>query len=969
MMKKSIYAAFLLLMAFLAAAEMVSLPEKTSVTTPLFQFDDGERWVVESYGGETVLTPGNSGLEVNGQGHTIRIRNRKFQLLRYHSLTGFSLKLQILEGKGNVIPVWKGADGKLVRLAPRPFAPGNATLRWEAGPGSFPAPGAWFDHWEIRPESDRIRLVMQNADMTRLIPPLEAVEIDFPWFQRTLEPPRFQLINRSGETLRIRLGVTLTDFFGRTLRNEAPIVLEPFGTASLLFPEKLPAWGVWEVRFRLEIPGRPVRESVSSFVAMTPAGPTPGEPAGFLFGVCSHAQTWSYREQEREIEAAALCGAKIFRDSVEWAGLEPQPGKWNFTVFDRIVELLAKQNMQLQGMFAFTARHAAAPETVRSARSMLDWARSAPSPAAWRNYVATMAARYRGRVRFWEVWNEPDIDTFARFDAETYGELLRAASEEIRRADPKARVLTAGFATLRKHRRIRDPRFQEKVLRSCAGAFDIHAYHEHGLFPVYRDVIDNRFLPLRRAVGTTVPWYANETAVTVLNNDRRLQAVTLFQKLLFAWSRGSIGYNWYDLRNDGFNPGDGEHNYGMLTHDFRPKFVYGVYNTLAANFGKARFEADLSRNGTTLYKFRDGNTLLLPCWHEAGTGFGELIRTDAASAEWIDLMNNVHPLAICDGVLYLPPQKWPVILKLRNATRAEYIGNLFDLELPPVLVPGRPTPVTATFRNPLRRTLEVRLVPPSGSRLMWKAGATLRLAAESTRRVAGTLELPAGPAGTFELDTSIPGWKGEIELAATAGKGIPFDHEFRREADFVLDRAEQVVGLHEADPGRRDLHWRGPEDLSVRAWLGVSEHDLLLKVVVTDDRHNPVEPAADLWKGDSVQFGLSFPGEGRNWKIGFARSASGRALHHIWSAPSEELASKMHPAIRVETNRNNGRTYYLARIPLYWLRMDHAALRRGFRFNFIVNDNDGGGRKGWIELAPGLGTDGAPEKFPQVVFY
>ena len=134
MMKKSIYAAFLLLMAFWAAAEMVSLPEKTSVTTPLFQFDDGERWVVESYGGETVLTPGNSGLEVNGQGHSIRIRNRKFQLLRYHSLTGFSLKLQILEGKGNVIPVWKGADGKLVRLAPRPFAPGNATLRWEAEP-------------------------------------------------------------------------------------------------------------------------------------------------------------------------------------------------------------------------------------------------------------------------------------------------------------------------------------------------------------------------------------------------------------------------------------------------------------------------------------------------------------------------------------------------------------------------------------------------------------------------------------------------------------------------------------------------------------------------------------------------------------------------------------------------------------------------------------------------------------------
>ena len=90
MMKKGIYAVFLLLTAFFAAAETTPLPEKTSVTAPLFQFDDGERWVVESYGGETVLTPGDSGLEVNGQGHSIRIRNRKFQLLRYHSPVSYT---------------------------------------------------------------------------------------------------------------------------------------------------------------------------------------------------------------------------------------------------------------------------------------------------------------------------------------------------------------------------------------------------------------------------------------------------------------------------------------------------------------------------------------------------------------------------------------------------------------------------------------------------------------------------------------------------------------------------------------------------------------------------------------------------------------------------------------------------------------------------------------------------------------
>ncbi|MEI3001775.1 MAG: hypothetical protein V8T86_12910 [Victivallis sp.] len=43
--------------------------------------------------------------------------------------------------------------------------------------------------------------------------------------------------------------------------------------------------------------------------------------------------------------------------------------------------------------------------------------------------------------------------------------------------------------------------------------------------------------------------------------EERNQAITLFKKLLFAWSRGSIGYTWYDLRNDiGYYRVDGEHN-------------------------------------------------------------------------------------------------------------------------------------------------------------------------------------------------------------------------------------------------------------------------------------------------------------------------------------------------------------------------------------------------------------------------
>lgn len=38
------------------------------------------------------------------------------------------------------------------------------------------------------------------------------------------------------------------------------------------------------------------------------------------------------------------------------------------------------------------------------------------------------------------------------------------------------------------------------------------------------------------------------------------------------------------------------------------------------------------------------------------------------------------------------------------------------------------------------------------------------------------------------------------------------------------------------------------------------------------------------------------------------------------------------------------------------------------RFNLIVNDNDGQGRKGWIQVAPGLGGNKDAEQYPFVVF-
>ncbi len=51
-----------------------------------------------------------------------------------------------------------------------------------------------------------------------------------------------------------------------------------------------------------------------------------------------------------------------------------------------------------------------------------------------------MAERLKGRVRSWEVWNEPDITYFWQSSAEDFATLARATADVLHDVDADARV-------------------------------------------------------------------------------------------------------------------------------------------------------------------------------------------------------------------------------------------------------------------------------------------------------------------------------------------------------------------------------------------------------------------------------------------------------------------------------------------------------------------------------------------------
>ena len=748
------------------------------------------------------------------------------------------------------------------------------------------------------------------------------------------------------------------------------IGLEPGREKRLVLPRPA-VFGVYKLNVELtdDDPAvRPYRKEMR-FAYLIPAGPTPERNDGFVFGVCSHPQRHGIEEQRKEAMAAGWCGAKALREDIEWFRVQPAEGRWEFGSFDRVVETFGEYGVEVMPIFAYCTGWARAKEWKPLKPEFFH--RERPDYGHWRKFVGTFAARYRDKVRYAEVWNEPDLYMFANFPENEYVRMLETAYDELKRVAPAWQVLCGGFACLPgQSGKAGNPAVMPAVIRS--GKYDIFAFHGHGLFGGYRNQIER--LP---SYGNRKPWFANETAVSSMVHGEEVQAQTLFRKLIYSWAKGAVGYNWYDLRNDGFDPANNEHNFGMLTKDFYPKPVYAAYNALANLYRGGKFLRE-ARLGKDLHGYwfrgRDGG-LLLAAWSD--TGDERILPLAVAGitgrAETVDLYGNAKPLPVENGAATFEIGSEPATLRVTGqAGEIKVAGALVRPVGEPEIAPGGEAVFEFELYNPERkaRDYRVRLAPPPGISLETKP-ETFRLAPGETRRIGFPVRAEAG----FR---SLPGKQKELTLflgtrsfryrigsvTRIPGKG------YRPEPDFMLDAAGQVHALVPNSPETARLFWKGPRDLSAKVWLGRDGDTLLLKAEVADDRHAQPHSGEEVWKGDNIQFALVLPGQKGNWELGLTRLESGKSEVHVWHAPQTFRPEAAAAKIALETSRDEkaGHTGYEARIPFVAVGLTEAVGRTGFRFNLLVNDNDGFGRESFIALAPGLGESKDPSRYPVVKF-
>jgi hypothetical protein len=263
-----------------------------------------------------------------------------------------------------------------------------------------------------------------------------------------------------------------------------------------------------------------------------------------------------------------------------WAGIERAKGEYDWSAYDELTADLTKRN--LQALYILDYSNPLYEEPVVSRNPVTgEEHQDTPSPqrpesvAAFARWAAAAAERYRDRRVIWEIWNEPNITFWKpKPDVAQHNALALATCRAIRAADPQATII--GPAGSEIPLPFLEQHFSSGVLEYL-DAVSVHPYRSYAKPP---ETAGEEYAKLRELLARHVPtkkrnlpilsgeWgYASYTRGVSLDTQAAFTARQQLVNLLHGVPL-SIRYDW---KNDGPDPAEREHNFGVVTAQLEPK--------------------------------------------------------------------------------------------------------------------------------------------------------------------------------------------------------------------------------------------------------------------------------------------------------------------------------------------------------------------------------------------------------------
>jgi hypothetical protein len=345
--------------------------------------------------------------------------------------------------------------------------------------------------------------------------------------------------------------------------------------------------------------------------ACLPAAASAALPPGF-FGVESQDAAFgapSYRAAQ--LGRQSQSGITVLRQDFDWTWIEPSPGVYNAAWYDPIVGAAASNGIQLLPVVL----RAPSFRTGQPQSAKGDW--TPTDPATIGPVFKALVERYGPNgtfwaenpgipkipIRAWQVWNEPHLPSHWGPDAPNpaqYTQLLRAAHDAIKAADPGAEVVAAGISQSSLAGAIPLNDFIEGMYDAGAkGTFDDLAVHPYAAQPSDSLSLVGGVRSIMNAHGdgsgiwvTEFGWASGGPAGRY-TTDEAGQAARVGQFVRQAVAertalnlRGLVLYNWRDSSDPAISSNWTGHT-GLLRADGSAKPALAAYASIARDASRS----------------------------------------------------------------------------------------------------------------------------------------------------------------------------------------------------------------------------------------------------------------------------------------------------------------------------------------------------------------------------------------------
>jgi hypothetical protein len=284
--------------------------------------------------------------------------------------------------------------------------------------------------------------------------------------------------------------------------------------------------------------------------------------------------------QNEALAKVKAAGIAWIRIDINWSVIEASKGRFTFTEVDRVVNYASCIGLSIYASIAYTPAWANGKKGINF---------PAANVQDWKNFVARTIARYKNQVKYWGIWNEPNIKNFFALGKDIYvQQILLPAAQAIRGADPAAFIVGPELAHLTSAGS--EWYFWMKYILDNAGNhFDIishHLYEDLGVYFMYELLEQgDKFIP---AVKTIIeesgqggkPFWITETGWNTSHFSEPMQA-SRYLDMLHNRARRNYPEKvfFYEIIDD---PRASTGPFGILRSNLSAKPAYDTYRDYIA---------------------------------------------------------------------------------------------------------------------------------------------------------------------------------------------------------------------------------------------------------------------------------------------------------------------------------------------------------------------------------------------------